>query len=605
MISWAVSTAGILTGLTSQTGSYSNSSDFGGADAFGTTFDTLSAEGQFTAYTSLESGRSIVAETTIYNLTISSSYSLTDGASDSYSQTNSDPTTTAYSSAALSSRQSETSTTASASQTYAQTIPTTRQTEQYTSTTTGSGVSTTSLVSVTAETFTTQTASQSLTYDTTTTISGTMVATATAAVFKANTRNAEADVVFYVGEPTASWNGFSDAGEVGASATRTTLVPLVVTAQAPAHSIATTNQAEFPGQNPIPSDAVPTFSWSNASSSYAKNFVTSRTLSANTTTIADNDGLPQSTETATTTVFETTTSSLAVTLWNGSSGSCSNLEASTTTAQQFATSHRSDAVLTYAGPNLTWNTLETTTVSRSITTSTQVGNHINATNATSNFSTSYAQTVQKNVALCQPSFIVTAQQGAVTQVKFVPKCAVVGSSSGGFFSLNNGSFSDIVDYAKQARVFQSAVLPGEYDGYTASTNSNSQSAVTFTKTRASDANNAQTTTTESGLLLAAGASTTARLNETNATIFGGCPGFGETFVRAVGQGGAFINRVNRSTTSMSVGATTFSASVPVSCLEPITALVAQTGTGSTQVSPLVWAAPCNSTALPPVMPPNA
>jgi hypothetical protein len=637
MIAWAVSTTGILTGYTTASRSQSVSADYGATETSpsggATTFFTVFGSDSYYAFTSKNSR----GTTSSYYFTtaadISSSFTSSstglDGTStttftDSGSYYSLFPSSTTESSSGfLATIQSQTSTT----ETFADNKETTYQTTASISVwTTSQSESSDSVqfyqTTTTIETWTASTHSFQSTRDATTTASGSMIESATALVAQAKTGRPDAEVIYYISSTALPWLALSAASAIAQTATRITLANIYSTIAAPKITV-TKDENGF--------EIVPSFSWSNSSSSYSAQFTTSATATTQTTLVTDSTILPNQTVTSTGQIARTTTTSFSANLWTSSSGSCSGQDSTTTSFSELATSSTAPGS-SWLG-SLSWNIPRTTTATRAATAPTIAAYVRNMSDAvglglTNNgyfYNGESGQTADQNIALVVPPQVTTAIVGNVAQAKFVPVFAQIGTSKGQWFTVGastsfgntftstssgtSGSASSDTSsttfstsspgpsYASVSRSQGTTIFPQTIDGA-----SYGLSRLTYTSQNGSG----RTTTTAT--LGVEGESKTTVIGSIIG-IAGGSPNsseaFAETFAYGVTAAGVFKNRIGGSTTTFDAGATTFTQSQVASFFEPITALVPALGTGSTAMFPVFWAVPRNSTALPPALPPNA
>jgi hypothetical protein len=209
------------------------------------------------------------------------------------------------------------------------------------------------------------------------------------------------------------------------------------------------------------------------------------------------------------------------------------------------------------------------------------------------------KTIDQNTYLPQPPICGLTIGGPLSQSKFVPKAAKIGTASGYWFELNASDTITDVTYAQQARSPLTTVMPT-----TATVATYNSDSVTFTKSTLISGQPA--TITSSAILQVAGASTTTTMSSGPIGVWGGSPASGETFANVAGIDGAYRNRIGGETSSFRRGATTFSSSLPLSSFFPIQGFGPPLGQDvETRPSFGYWTEARNSTALPPTMPPNA
>ena len=187
----------------------------------------------------------------------------------------------------------------------------------------------------------------------------------------------------------------------------------------------------------------------------------------------------------------------------------------------------------------------------------------------------------------------------LSQSKFVPRAAKLGTSSGYWFELNVSDTIEDRTYAYQCRSFQTTLMPT-----TASFVTYNSDSVTFTKSTLISGQPG--TITSSAVLQVSGNSTTTTFAAGPIGIWGGLPAEGETFANIAGTDGVYRNRIGGETSSFRRGATTFSTSLPLSSFFPIQGFGPPLGQDvETRPSFGYWTEARNSTALPPTMPPDA
>jgi hypothetical protein len=603
MIAWIVSTNGILTGLTSESSSYSWTVDFGNtvtAENGGSTyFNTGSASGSSYSFSSQNSSGTTSSFHSEFfgdeSASTSESATFLDGTStitvegsDRFSETVGGITSDS-SSGLLTTMQSQTSTT----ETYvANKTESTQRTSIVSFWTTSQNQSTDPVLfypeTTTANVYSSTLTTEQLVRDATTTISGTMVSSATAFVVQANTSGFDAEIIHYLSS-THSWDGLSAASAVANTATRATLSNLYLTTEAPKIFV----NVAFDTDGGAYDVGIPSFSWSNEIN-YSTQLTTSTATILPLTTVVDSTILPN--ETATTEgVAKTTTSlSLSANLWSGNSGECSEQSKTTTAIVNVATSSAA-AGSSWFG-SLSWNAIRTGIATLAATTSTEAAyeRNMSQTGSVSTYAEGRASgfTVEKNIALVIPPQPTTAMVQNVRQSKFVPAFAQISTSSGQWFVVERSTFSS-ASFVRLSRSEGKTAFPKTQDG-----ESYGLSALTY-----SVESGTSTTTSTASLGVSGGSTTTMLLNAVG--LAGGSPNISEFFAYGVSTAGVFKNRIDGQTTTLDVGATTFSESQSLSFFEPITGLVPVAGIGSTALFPVFWAVPRNSTALPPTMPPNA
>lgn len=614
MISWTIPTAGGLTGLSSFTTSFSQSS-YSSATGSQNDIFYLSADSQSSSY---QTGLSYTihqqtASTTYHYLFQSYSTSNT-GYQENYVTNGSGTDTTASTDIFANSFYSGSSTlisgitTSTAAAVAVETSTTSSVSYQFLTTTlsaTETTVWTASKANSAVQFFATQvsepcvvntTQSSSSTFETVTTNGTTNPLGAAATVVRATNE------IIYHFAPASNWTNFLVASDQAQSATQITIVPLPQTIEVPQVTVGTT----VSGNN--------SSSWSFAESTYTSSFITSRTTTA-AKTLAVLSVLPNETQTTSQYTITSTTGSLSARPWESSSGSHGNSGGSTTLATLKTTSHRTPGS-TWDG-FLSWHVLRTTTASTVFTKTIPVAtclvsvdsygytndgaDSVFQTGETMTFRGQHGQTQNFNTTVplapaCSVNSINASNSTSVA--KFGPKAARLDDISGQWFVFN-GSKTVPFSTARDARAGLSTVLPTSIKFLDESDNSD---GVTFSKNIVTYKQGTQTTT---GSIALSGSSSTANISVGQPEVFGGSPGYLETFANAVGVAGLYKNRLDGQASVLLPGATTLSTSQAISKMEFVTAVSPPIGTGGSSQTTVYWTVPRNSSALPPAMPPNA
>ena len=607
MIAWTIPRAKVLTGYTQQTAGDSSSIldtdtyEFsntltGGASLSrtytfaGSSHTSYGATGSTTYFSSSSSASS--TESNLFN-------GSTNSSSDSFSSSGS-------TTSSLFSYVAQTSTTETYEYTFAVSL---------TTATTGSGWSYSGSSFFTVSTSTTENTTSTQTGTVTldaTTESGTVLYGGLADTIL---QAATSEVIWYYSSIT-EWSGITAATSRATSTTRLTISPLAVLTALPKVTASTSQSSTGVAGNT-------SHAYSYSDSTYESQYTTTTTSSKNETTVFLS-ALPNDTTSGTTTAARTTTATLAATLFYSDEGTVEATDGSTRVLSSATVSHDVTPGTFYSGSSLTWDAPRTTTTSYSLTTTAPIAlcaasQSSNSTSVTTNdtFSdtdgggTTYRRTVNtaegassgktidQNTYLPQPPICGLTIGSSLSQSKFVPRAAKIGTASGYWFELNVSDTITDVTYAQQARPPLTTVMPT-----TATVATYNSDSVTFTKSTLISGQPA--TITSSAIFEVAGASTTTTISSGPIGVWGGSPASGETFANVASIDGAYRNRIGGETSSFRRGATTFSTSLPLSSFFPIQGFGPPLGQDvETRPSFGYWTEARNSTALPPTMPPNA
>jgi hypothetical protein len=601
MIEWTIPKAGALTGYTEETQSSSTSytlilervgsgdaeiySDSGESAFFGSSYTVHGDTGSTTFWSSSSSG-------TDTHFTLGG----TDGYSGSGSSSHTQQTTSAQLSVAA-----QTSTTDTRQLFFASTILTTVGGYVWTYESSSFYQNPTVLTI-----YSTETASASETFDTTTESGTTLEGGLADTILQA----ADSEVIWYYSAIT-NWSGLSAATNRATSTTRITISPTYSTALLLKVTEQTSGTATTVAGN------VST-QWSRSESSYSTNYTTA-IPTQETETVVVSTRLPNVTATQTRYCLTTQTASLEATVFESQSSSIAATDGATQVGTLAFSTYKNPGAF-YSG-SLEWDALRTENSVYTFTKSAPIAlcRAYQSSTATSNINTTFdvdytsseggasgtssGKNVDQNCYLPLPPSCVASIGESLQRSKFVVKAAKIGTAKGLWFEIDVATTLQDVTYAFQARSALTTVFPAESRGV-ATYNSDS---VTFTRSTQLTGQSESTTTTSSALLELAGGSTTTTLAPGPISAWGGYPGEGETFANvAGGTGGVYRNRIGGQTIAIQPGATTFSNSSPLSFYEPIYGIVAPLGFDEqTQPSFGYWVADRNSTALPPVMPPDA
>jgi hypothetical protein len=609
MIAWTIPRAKVLTGYTEETAGNSASTTAGEGR-------TVTANG-FTASfresgTTTSSGISYTSHgasgsTTYFSFFASHS---TAGTSDSplYDTTFSTESFTTSSSgittASLISVAAQTSTTTTAEYTFAVSL---------TTATTGSGWSYSSSSFFTVSTGTTENTTSAQTGTVTldaTTESGTVLLSGLADTIL---QAAGSEVIWYYSSIT-NWSGITAATDRATSTTRLTISPLVVLTALPKVTASTSQGSTGVAGNT-------SHSYNYPDTTYESQYTTTTTTSSNNTT-AFLSVLPNDTISGTITAATSTTSSFSSLLVESDEGTIEAKDGSTRVLSFATVSHDANQGTFYSGSLLTWDAPRTTTTLYSLTVFAPIA-LCEASQSSSSYTVSglttfsnvpgdtsenffeseggytSGKTIDQNTYLPQLPICGLTIGGPLSQSKFVPKAAKIGTACGYWFELNVSDTITDVTYAQQARPPLTTVMPT-----TATVATYNSDSVTFTKSTLISGQAA--TITSSAILQVAGASTTTTMSSGPIGVWGGSPASGETFANVASTDGVYLNRIGGETSSFRRGATTFSTSLPLSSFFPIQGFGPPLGQDvETRPSFGYWTEARNSTALPPTMPPNA
>jgi len=607
MIAWTIPRAKVLTGYTQQTAgdsssildtdSYQSGTTLSGGGSLsrtytfaGSSYTSHAATGSTTYFSSSSS-----ASSTESNLLNSS----TNSSSDSFSSSG-------ITTASLISVSAQTSTTTTAEYTFAVSL---------TTATTGSGWSYASSSFFTVSTGTTENTTSgqtgTVTFDSTIE-SGTVLSSGLADTIL---RAAGSEVIWYYSSIT-EWSGITAATSRATSTTRLTIPPLMVLTALPKVTASTSQSSTGVAGNT-------SHSYSYPDSTYQSQYTTTAATSTISTFVLLGD-LPNETGTFTPTIARSTTASFSATLVYSDENSVEATGGSTRILSLATVSDNATPGTFYSGSLLTWDAPRTTTTSYSLTTTAPIalceasqssnsssliiistssdtdgGNSAYGRTVNTAAGASSGKTIDQNTYLPQLPICGLTMGNNLTQSKFVPRAAKVGTASGYWFVLDVSDTLEEKTYVYDGRSFLTTLMPTteEYVTY------NSDS-ITFTKTTLISGQSA--TTTSSAILEVSGNSTTTVFDSGPIGIWGGSPAAGETFANVAGTDGVYRNRIGGETSSFRRGATTFSTSLPLSSFFPIQGFGPPLGQDvETRPSFGYWTEARNSTALPPTMPPNA
>jgi hypothetical protein len=417
---------------------------------------------------------------------------------------------------------------------------------------------------------------------------------------------ATSEVIWYFTSIT-SWNGITAATERATSATRVTIPPLMVLTAIP-------KVTESTNQNATGVEGNVSYSYLYTDSTYTSQYTTTTTTSKADTT-AFLSVLPNDTSSGTTTTARSTSYSFSSVLYYSDEGTGEATDGSTRILSLATVSHDAQPGTFYSG-DLTWDAPRTTTTAYSLTTTAPIALCASSRSSISEIfititdtygrtlqfasGSSSGKTIDQNTYLPQPPICGLTIGGTLLQSKFVPRAAKIGAASGYWFELLDVSdtITDVT-YAKQARSPLETIMPTIAAAATYISDS-----VTFTKS--TQISGQSTTTTSSAIIEVAGTSTTTTVSSGPIGVWGGSPADNETFANVAGADGAYLNRIDKETSSFRCGATTFSSSLPLSSFFPIQGFGPPLGEDvETRLSFGYWTEARNSTALPPTMPPNA
>ena len=435
---------------------------------------------------------------------------------------------------------------------------------------------------------------------------------------------AGSEVIWYY-TSISDWSGISAATMHATSTTRFTNSPLFVTTATPKVTSSVTGSVDSEGFLLFTTTILGNLShsWSYADSTYESQYTTT-TSTTTATTLVFLGELPNYTTTGTTTAARTTTATFADTLFYSDESSVEATGAATRVLSFATVSDDATPGTFYSGSLLTWDAPRTTTTAYSLTTTAPIAlcaasQSSSSTSATTNdtFSdtdgggsayrrtvniaegASSGKTIDQNTYLPQPPICGLTMGNILSQSKFVPRAAKLGTSSGYWFELNVSDTIEDRTYAYQGRSFLTTLMPT-----TASFVTYNSDSVTFTKSTLISGQPG--TITSSAILEVAGNSTTTVFAAGPIGIWGGSPAAGETFANIAGLDGVYRNRIGGETSSFRCGATTFSTSLALSSFFPIQGFGPPLGQDvETRPSFGYWTEARNSTALPPTMPPDA
>jgi len=607
MIAWTIPRAKVLTGYTQQTAGDSSSILDTDSYQYGT---TLSGGGSLSrTYTfagSSHTSYGATGSTTYFSSSSSASSTESNLLNGSTNSSSDSFFSSGITTASLISVAAQTSTTTTAEYTFAVSL---------TTATTGSGWSYSSSSFFTVSTGTTKNTTSgqtgTVTFDATTTSSTVLSSGLADTILQA----AGSEVIWYYSSIT-NWSGITAATSRATSTTRLTIPPLMVLTALPKVTASTSQSSTGVAGNT-------SHSYSYPDSTYQSQYTTTAATSTISTFVLLGD-LPNETGTFTPTIARSTTASFSATLVYSDENSVEATGGSTRILSLATVSDNATPGTFYSGSLLTWDAPRTTTTSYSLTTTAPIAlcaasQSSNSTSVTTNdtFSdtdgggttsrrtvntaggASSGKTIDQNTYLPQPPICGLTMGNILSQSKFVPRAAKVGTASGYWFVLDVSDTLEERTYAYQGRSFLTTLMPttGEYVTY------NSDS-ITFTKTTLISGQPA--TTTSSAILQVSGNSTTTVFNSGPIGVWGGSPAAGETFANVAGTDGVYRNRIGGETSSFRRGATTFSTSLPLSSFFPIQGFGPPLGQDvETRPSFGYWTEARNSTALPPTMPPDA
>jgi len=385
---------------------------------------------------------------------------------------------------------------------------------------------------------------RTVTVDATTTLTQTTgqdVLSPAATVYQANTRDQNAEILYFVSNPDTTWNGYYPFTDEAQSGTRFTVVPSISTenAEVGAMRLNTSTSSTLPSQ---------TFSvqWS-----------ASRTTTVESTAVTRNV-LPNSTTATTGTAYTTTQSSLSGVILSSATYSWgatfSNASESATTSAVTLYRTRPTTVVQYFG-NFEYETTVATTASfaRTITTTALATGGTSGITLTSALTMQSASTVSasRNQTVSGPAQIVLFNSGSTGRTRFATTGAKIGTSAGGWFEFSDTELTDKIGF------FSYTALDGfGRRGVTLFPTTNKvvtidSQSITFRKSSGTS------TTTQSGVVSLSGDVSTIV-----DSVSSGCPT--HMGANAIGEGctiiekaaaGAYVDLINRQTTSFSGAAT--------------------------------------------------
>lgn len=615
MIAWTIPREKVLTGYTQQTAGDSSSYSARTTDQRSDTyFATASASGTSTFAGSSYTSHGPTGSTTYFSSSSSVENSVVNALGSSASNSDSF-SSSGLTTSSLFSYVAETSTTESVEYTFAVSL---------TTATTGSGWSYSNSSFFTVETSTTENTTSEQTGTITldqVTQTGTILYGGLADTI---VQAATSEVIWYY-STISDWSGISAATMHATSITRFTNSPLLITAPTPKVTSSVTGAVNSDGFLLFTTEILGNTShgYSYADSTYESQYTTTTSTTQGTTLVSLGE-LPNYTSTATTTDARTTTASFDVTIVYSDESSVEATDGSTRTLSFATVSHDSTPGTFYSGSGLTWDAPRTTTTVYSLTTTSPIvlcdvsqsssstslvyietstdtdgGNSALQFNSTFAGAASSGRTIDQNTYLPQPPICGLTMGNILSQSKFVPRAAKLGTSSGYWFELDVSDTIEDKTYAYQGRSFLTTLMPT-----TASFVTYNSDSVTFTKSTLISGQPA--TITSSAVAQVSGNSTTTTFASGPIGVWGGSPAEGETFANIAGTDGVYLNRIGGQTSSFRRGATTFSDSLPLSSFFPIQGFGPPLGADvETRPSFGYWTEARNSTALPPAMPPDA
>ena len=614
MIAWTIPREKVLTGYTQQTAGDSSSYSARTTDQRSDTyFATASASGTSTFAGSSYTSHGPTGSTTYFSSSSSVKNSVVNALGSSASISDSF-SSSGLTTSSLFSYVAETSTTESLEYTFAVSL---------TTATTGSGWSYANSSFFTVSTNTTENTTSEQTGTVTldqVTETGTVLYSGLADTI---VQAATSEVIWYYSS-ISDWSGISAATMHATSTTRFTNSPLLITSLTPKVTSSRTgavSEGVLGFTTQIIGNTSHSYSYSDIT--YQSQYTTTTSTTKGTTLVSLGE-LPNYTSTATTTDARTTTASFEVTIVYSDESSVDATDGSTRTLSFATVSHDATPGTFYSGSGLTWDAPRTTTTIYSLTTTSPIvlcdvsqsssstslvsietstdtdgGNSAVQFNSTFAAGASSGRTIDQNTYLPQPAICGLTMGSILSQSKFVPRAAKLGTSSGYWFELDVSDTIEDKTYAYQGRSFLTTLMPT-----TASFVTYNSDSVTFTKSTLISGQPA--TITSSAVLQVSGNSTTTTFASGPIGVWGGSPAEGETFANIAATDGVYLNRIGGQTSSFRRGATTFSESLPLSSFFPIKGFGPPLDQ-DVETRPFFgyWTEARNSTALPPTMPPDA
>jgi hypothetical protein len=416
-----------------------------------------------------------------------------------------------------------------------------------------------------------------------------------ATVYQAETRDATAELLYWISDPLISWSGYAPASDAATSGTRFTAHPSYATAQkiVVAGGATTTASASAP-------EITTLVDWGSTTQN------TGQKTRAIAWFVLPNLTQTFAQSTRTTTTAELSSTLFAETEWTVGHGG--NAEQSNTTRSAVTWNTYPTTVLrqfgqqTFATTALTGLSAETTVLTTAIATK-ATSYSIGVVVGLAAFGTE-GQTYEAagNEVIHNSGKITTnVEPGGISRSAFSTTGAVLGSEVSGWMSIDTSEpvtlFDPPFDFATAydgANVGGRTLRPATNVYLTI----NSDSLTWTISTNTTGGETTQTTT--STVVQLAGESLTTEIATTGRPFHaGGLPlGPGATYVDTPRRG-AYKDRIGGTTTSFVGAATalTEGESAPIYSWVPITYI--DFPVAATNANPIVWAVPRNSTALPP------